>query len=491
LLEFGISEGLAYKHNFQQDIANLHAEEALDRQARIDAEAKAQLLSEKFKFGKTYDTYNDQRLKQFTEQQIKNIGAFVDQNKDFQYSPGKLAWFNKMTNELADNPIVMESARVETNRQQMIKWAQEHPESVNSPRYQNQVNAYSHYSKNGTTDPTLKQTQEFMFQPPTPYEDLGKAGLEMGNKFGDFDIVPLKGWGMGAFKEVPKQDSLNATISNFYAMHRDQMNEEYKIKGYASPLEYSMALVTPGIKGKKDIGDYNYYLKVAELAMKAKETQGEQRGSPYQEAVINNHNAGTLIKPFVDKIAGEKPDKMISINKKGETITWEQRSAQMSTQFITADQKRMKELGLTIDPNHPERDYKLILGTTTISRDEAVDRGIVANAIARGFNEQGSKDVEPDWQGLATVRKDANDEWVVDIQSYYPFDYTSPGYKGLYDSIVQPTKFQQPAEEMYQNAGPAVRRGKSPSGREFYQTKDGTIYDAITNQPVDPNTEVH
>ena len=73
ILEYGTTSGLAYRHNFQQDIQNLHYNEQLDKQAQDRASARVKEMADMMQVGSTFGSYNVSQLKDFTQKKIAQL----------------------------------------------------------------------------------------------------------------------------------------------------------------------------------------------------------------------------------------------------------------------------------------------------------------------------------------------------------------------------------------------------------------------------------
>lgn len=174
-LDFGLNRGLAYRYNADKDIDNANQMYLLKRQARIDQENKAKLLGDKFKFGHADDPFNEARLDQFTDQKMIEIGKFVHDNPNFERNAAQWGAFQRMTNELLDNPIVTESMRVKAHRDAMNKYIQETPGAEELPDIQRMQQQYSQYTKHGSITDNPADRKEFMFYNPDDLIDTGSV----------------------------------------------------------------------------------------------------------------------------------------------------------------------------------------------------------------------------------------------------------------------------------------------------------------------------
>lgn len=192
LLDFGLSSGLAYKHNFQQDIANAQRNEMLDRQARIDAETKTRLFADEFKFGEATTDYNKQQLKAYTEKLIPEIGKFVNDNPDYRTNTMKYALYKQMTGQLLKNKWVDNDMKFQGMQKEYAKHLAEHPEDVNLPEIQAMASQIEKYKRTGDVLGEIGKDRQFNFSTPAPMLDTEKIISDRGSKLtqSGFDTTP-------------------------------------------------------------------------------------------------------------------------------------------------------------------------------------------------------------------------------------------------------------------------------------------------------------
>lgn len=215
LLEFGSAEGLAYEHNFQQDTQNMFEQERLNRTARQDAENRAKLFGDMFQFGEATTTYNKQKLKEFSEGQIKDIGAYINANPDWQTNGGKYANVKNMSHKLLDNDWVKNDMAAVGEYQNLVKFIHDNPGAEQLPEVQQQLSKWDNYRKTGDdqgrVDLPETSKQRFMFNNPASTFDAHKAAEEQFGKLTYDDINPLHGNVRdGQVMEVSKAAKLRA-----------------------------------------------------------------------------------------------------------------------------------------------------------------------------------------------------------------------------------------------------------------------------------------
>lgn len=183
--DFGIKRGLAVRVDTRQDIANLRANEQLDRQQKIDAQTKAKLFSDDLQFGKASNPWDHKQLKNFTEKKIRQIGEFVNQNPDFDTDPIKLATLKRLKADLIDNPVVYRSQRIAAHKQAMDEFAADPKNAalIQTEKFIRQQLSYENYVKTGSADPE-KPGVEFTFNAPGFDVDRNKYFAERASSIG-------------------------------------------------------------------------------------------------------------------------------------------------------------------------------------------------------------------------------------------------------------------------------------------------------------------
>jgi hypothetical protein len=457
MAEYGISEGLAYRHNFQQDIQNRHENAMLDMQARDRAEAKAKLVGDMFNQGKAYDTYNQKQLKDFSEKQITAMGKFMDENPDWQTSPMKYATVKNMSTQLIDNPIILESAMSKDSRDKMVEWAQKNPNSINSPQYQAQINAYDHYAKTGDSGRVPGVRTPFSFMPPEPWKDINAEFVKYGNGIKDFDVKQLDPMthGLGAWESEIKPEELGSTISAMYLDNKEQVDFHAQKMGI-TPQEYLMRGIMPNINKQYQKGDWG-----AMIALQKANAEKSFGVSPYQRDVLNPFQKGgagasELSPEMIEKMFGKAaPVSTIYGTGPSDKIDWRGREVRWNGRLHRV--------------NYQGQAQPAAEGTITISRDEAIDLGIVKywNLV----DESGPSDVATAYKQFANIRQDTAGNWVVDVDVVKPFNPVSEVYKNIVDGPT-PDKFQTAPGTLTQN----IQLYQAKEDPNYAKGSDGQIY---------------
>jgi len=99
-IDFGLRQGLGVRIDTSKDIDNLHKNELLDRQNRIDAETKTKLFSDDLKFGKAANAWDHTVLKKLTGETITELGNYMTANPNWDRDPLQRGVVAKMKNGL-------------------------------------------------------------------------------------------------------------------------------------------------------------------------------------------------------------------------------------------------------------------------------------------------------------------------------------------------------------------------------------------------------
>lgn len=202
-LDYGTSEGLAYRHNFQQDIANRHANEQLDRQANIDAQSNAQLMGSLFKKSNLIDdSYYGGKLKDFSEGIIKDMGTYMSQHSLWKTNPMEYAHVSDMHDSLVDNKWTKGIMSFKGNVDLLNKHLNKHPEDSLHPDIDgvNGVGGYKqkadNWLKTGDINGNKGMDTPYQFTVPKP-------------------LINMNEWGEKIAKNIPQDqvNNANGTIS--------------------------------------------------------------------------------------------------------------------------------------------------------------------------------------------------------------------------------------------------------------------------------------
>lgn len=440
MLEYGLRKGLAQDALYSQQVDNLHYNEQMNRQAQLMAEKKAAMLADDFDYTNAMNQHDNPLVKQFVQGKIKEIGAFINQNPDWQTNVGKRAQYKQLIRELKDNPDLNRGMLSDANYSQFQKDLAEkskHPELFDAGAYNEVKKQWNNYIKYGNQfGEEAAKTQgktAFVYQQPQDWADLNKDGMEYGSKFNDFDVKPLKGGGSGSYQEVPKEASLNVLATDFYQRNKRQMDIRAAQAGYSNPVEYAKSLIVPGIKTKFDYGDINGDRQFALAYQKANATESAPSGVWSKDIV--GKDASYVNGAVLKEALGATPSFQIK-NSNG-------------TKFIDMTGSPVEYTGRSIYlADGKKKGIKNFEVITRLTPEEAQAKGIITNNFM--FDDE----VESTWKEKAVIKtgKNKKDEDItyIEVRDFIPVDINSSTAQGIYDQKATSSKYQEAPKETYQ-----------------------------------------
>ena len=105
--DFGLPMGLAYQHDFQQDIQNRAMLHQLRRQKEIDQKAEAQLWAKELETMAVQNPYDSAGLEKFLDGHYKKMGKWLQEHPNFRSDPEEYVYWSKnFVRPIKDNEFV-------------------------------------------------------------------------------------------------------------------------------------------------------------------------------------------------------------------------------------------------------------------------------------------------------------------------------------------------------------------------------------------------
>lgn len=253
-LSYGQASGLAYRHNFQQDIANRHNNEMLDRQAQHDAETKAMMLGDMFQTTSANNAYDNAQIKDFSHKKIAEIGNFINENPDYQTNPMKWGHLKELQTSLLDNQFVKDGIANDKEYATMMDWVSKNPGSEQDPDIQKQLGKWNEYQKTGMID---GQKQRFMFFDPTKDSDISAYFMGVA---GHTTLTGMKD--MGTYQKLFASETDRNAAANFavknnkqVSYHFNTLSDDQKKQFIPTPKDISMGITDPMQKYARSLMD--------------------------------------------------------------------------------------------------------------------------------------------------------------------------------------------------------------------------------------------
>ena len=303
VLSGGMARGLSYVIPWAQEENMMLREQALDRQAHKDIEAKAKLLGQDIKLPKVDDSYVGQKLKEYSQGQLKKLGQFVTENPDFQSDPGKWIQYKSLADSVANNDYAVRLAKVKDEYGYLTKYMKDNSNDLNDPNsgLRDELQRYSNWKKTGNFESgqsgAEKNQQDYMFTKPKQW-DYDKDMRDMGSK------------AKGTKNEwISNDKTLYGTITSpdkdeIQALAIGYLKDPFTLK-HAYDLYHSSALTDDQRR------QYGNYQGMVTSAIEAYMPKGIDIKGAYKQQNINIHNytgSGNaeqntnLLKPYLDGV---------------------------------------------------------------------------------------------------------------------------------------------------------------------------------------------
>lgn len=440
-LSFGLRSGLGQDLQYEQQINDARYNEQVNKQAQMMAEKKAALFADDFDYNNAMNQQDNPLVKQFAQGKIKEIGAFVNANPDWETNVGKRAQYKQLVRELKDNPDLNRGLMSDANYQAFQKDLAEkskNPELFDAGAYTEIKNQWDNYLKYGNQYGeeafAAEGKKPFQYSQPQDWADLNKDGMDYGSKFNDFEIKPLKGGGSGSYQEVPKEESLNTLATDFYQRNKRQMDIRAQQAGFENPIDYAKSLIKPGIKTKFDYGDISGDRQFALALRKANEGKEPVPSGVWTKDVVNKEASyvnGALLKEAL----GATPSFQIK-NSNG-------------TKFVDMTGKPVDYTGRSVFMgNGKKQGIKHFEVITRLTPEEARAQGIITDNYV--FDDE----VESTWKEKAVMKTQQNskgdDVTFIEVRDFIPMDINSSTAQGIYDQKATIDKYVQTPESSYQ-----------------------------------------
>lgn len=252
-LQFGLVQGLSERFPESHRVEDLRYQQQQDKAANIAAANKAKMFADDFQYNNAMNTFDNPRVKAFSQAKIKEIGQFVNQNPDWETNMQKRQTYSQMIHDLKDNPELNRGlASDEANKSYLKDLAEKNktPETFNKKGYDRVALEKANYLKYGNQDGEEAASKEgfkaFTYTQPQDYTNLNKAGLGYGNMIKDYNRKPVSGLGVGAYETEPNAQQLESVAKSMLSEHNEQITDEAR-KLNVDPLEYTKTLIRAGI----------------------------------------------------------------------------------------------------------------------------------------------------------------------------------------------------------------------------------------------------
>lgn len=450
--DFGLPAGLAYRHNFQQDIQNRARLHQMKRQKRIDQENDARLWAKELDTISVQNPYDAAGLEGFLDGHFKKMGKWIQEHPNFRTQPEEYVyWTKNFVKPIKDNEWVKRDLAFQQQKKMASAYAaSKGADDVHSIEMNEQIGNYSKYGNyKGELDARQFGVNEFMFVAPSEKVNVVKELQQVGNRMKElqynFDSK------LGGYVGKVDNKTLEASAMSAYTDPRlksaiDEQYEFYKANNLTksnSALEFASEVISSGSPTE---------FKPLSAGSKSKTSWYDNLlasgQSPWRHDIMNKSSATGIPQEALKKALGELGEVYMfsdpSTEKKGEALFLGKQDVKWTGKMQTILNPRSAHLDNkgNIIPG-TEKTSKYLEVQVEVPWDEAVSMDV--GKYWDWNNEVGTGDIEDNWKKYAHRTKNANGEWVANIIGYVPIDPTRESTRLAFDQSVQPSKLMQPA----------------------------------------------
>jgi len=174
-----LNVGIDYKYL----LSAKQQQEQIDRQKRIDKENKTAQMMAGLKFPGNYNKYDDNLIRQNTENKINELIKFTSEHGDFSTDPSLMYEFLKIKNDIVQNPDVQRGERVKGEYESYVKWKNSpvNAHMLESDEVKRIDQQFANYVEYGDMNGALGGAGEFKFQNPALKHTLAKEFKDYAN----------------------------------------------------------------------------------------------------------------------------------------------------------------------------------------------------------------------------------------------------------------------------------------------------------------------
>jgi hypothetical protein len=468
-IQAGLARGLAQDLQYDQRIQDLrYQKQEMDRAQAMNA-AKVKMFVDDTDYMNAVNSFDNPRIKQYSEQVIKDLGKYINENPDYMYDSQKMMEVKRMKRQLKDNPYLHQGMasddaikKLHADMAEVAKNPDMHNKGAYEKLAQQEQNYYKFGNQDGEDAARQIGAKAFVYNKPRDFRDLNADFVDIGNKFKDVKQTAMAGKGRNAFSEYANPETLKIVANQYYSQNPEQIAQEAAKVGL-DPIVYIMKGIDAHIPKKVDYGDYGLIdsMTMRNLAKRDAAGSAKPETSSTWDYEIRGKEEG--------KDSGEKFDRIFGIPK-NVTIRDNKGNPYDLTGIEfkhTGSHKVFEETVMGKDGKPKKVKVKKALVFADLPTDQSDEIGITKNPMFFGDSEISSSFVGNSAISLVDrVNKDGKSIKAAQIKTWVPIDVDNQSQRGEYDKIGLASKYQEGVDQ----------------GNKNEVEQNGYIYDIRTGQ---------
>lgn len=265
-LEFGVRQGLAVDMQWDQRINDLRYQQQQKQQAELAGKAQAKMYADDFAYKQPMNNFDNPRVKQYAQNQIKAIGKYVNENPDWETNIAKRGVYSQMLNDLKNGDDYRRGVQSDTNWEAAQKDMSDVKNAdLDFTPVKQQWENYQKYGNQFGEEAAKKDgPKQFVYSSPQSDIDVVQDALKTGQMLGTTD--KFGGPGFGAKTTFVEDKKIRDTaIGKFEGPNRSsyenawkKLSDEQRSFYSNDKFKWAEELVRAGTDVKKDAGQYIY-----------------------------------------------------------------------------------------------------------------------------------------------------------------------------------------------------------------------------------------
>ena len=465
-IQAGLARGLAQDLQYDQRIQDLrYQKQEMDRAQALNA-AKVKMFVDDTDYMNAVNSFDNPRIKQYSEQVIKDLGKYINENPDYMYDSQKMMEVKRMKRQLKDNPYLHQGIasddaikKLHADMAEVAKNPEMHDKGAYERLAQQEQNYYKFGNQEGEDAARQLGPKAFVYNKPRDFRDLNEDFASIGNKFKDVKQASMAGKGRNAFSEYANPETLKIVANQYYSQNPEQIAQEAAKVGM-TPVEYVMQGIDAHINKRVDYGDYSLgdALRLRALDRKAAKKDGVEaaQGPTTWDYQIRNQEEGKDSGEVFDKTFGTINNVKIPDNQGN---LYDLTGVEFKH---TGNHKVFEETVMGKDGKPKKVKVKKVLVFADLSKAQSDEMGFTKKeddpilsqfplGVGRLFKDEPS--VSSNFTGNSGVElvdrldKDGKPIKSTQIKTWIPIDADDQSARGRYDKINMATKYQQGVDQ--------------------------------------------
>jgi len=468
-IQAGLARGLAQDLQYDQRIQDLrYQKQEMDRAQAMNA-AKVKMFVDDTDYMNAVNSFDNPRIKQYSEQVIKDLGKYINENPDYMYDSQKMMEVKRMKRQLKDNPYLHQGIASDDAIKKLhadMAAVAKNPDMHNKGAYEKLAQQEQNYYKFGNQDGEDASRQlgakAFVYSKPRDFRDLNEDWRVIGNGFKDVKQASMAGKGRNAFSEYANPETLKITANQYYSQNKEQIAQEAAKVGM-EPVEYVMQGIDAHINKRVDFGDYSLGDALTLRALAKRDAKKDGAETPQGPTTWDKQIVGEAQGKESGKVFDETlgiPNDVVIKDKFGKPydltgiqfqhtgahkvfevpVTGKDGKVKMVKQkfkevFADLPKAQSDEMGFTKKEDDPFLVKWPVTGRLFVDDP----------SISENFTK--SSDGNSNVQLVDRVDKDGNPIKATQIKTWIPMDIYDQAARGRYDKVNMATKYQQGVDQ--------------------------------------------